>query len=76
VSKQEGSVGTTFEATGSDKSSLQQFFYSTSFVPFGAVLDGRQSIRDIVRELPWLAVLVALPVGIVIEEKMLEWLIS
>lgn len=73
VSKREGSVGTVF-ATDDEGELLTQFFESTSFVPFGAVLDGRQSITDIVREFPWIPFLVGIGVGVWLEETILSLL--
>jgi uncharacterized membrane protein len=76
VSKQEGSVGTTFLTATDESSRLQDFYQSTSFIPFAAVLDGRQLMSDILREVPWLAVTLALPVGYIIEDKMIQWLVK
>lgn len=76
VIRKEGSVGTVFNpntsATTGD--SLQHFFASTSFVPFGAVLDGRQSINDIVREISWIAFGAGSIVGVLLEKTILEGL--
>jgi uncharacterized membrane protein len=74
VVRQEGSVGTVFELEGEQNDSLQDFYQSTSFLPFRAVLDGRQSLEDIVREVPWLATILSVPVGYIVETKMLQWL--
>jgi len=73
VSRQEGSVGTVF-SSNEQKEALQAFFQSTSFVPFGAIVDGRQELSATLREVPWLAVVPASLVGYVIEEKMLQCL--
>lgn len=59
VVRNEGSVGTVF----SPGESLQNFFQSTSFLPFVAALDGRQSLSDIVDEIPWIAIAVGIAVG-------------
>jgi len=72
VIRKEGSVGTTFRPD----ESLQDFFQQTSFVPFGAVLDGRQSIQSVVREVPWIAFAGGCLVGAGIESAMLEWLLD
>jgi uncharacterized membrane protein len=73
VLRKEGSVGTVFRpTTGTDL--LQDFFQSTSFVPFQAVLDGRQSLSDVVREVPWLALTGGCFVGAYIEDTLLQWL--
>jgi uncharacterized membrane protein len=76
VSRHEGSVGTVFSATDDDDNQLEAFFDSTSFVPFGAVIDGRQSLHDIVQEVPWVAVVLAVPVAYAIETAMIKWLAS
>ena len=79
VSKEEGSVGTVFRPTDSveEGQRLSEFFQQTSFVPFGAVLDGRQDIGDIFREVPWLGFVVGTTIGVLAEEKILyllsEW---
>lgn len=70
VIRQEGSVGTTFRPD----ESLLEFFQQTSFLPFGAVVDGRQSIQDIVKEASWVAFAGGSVLGAVLEIKMLEWL--
>jgi NnrU protein len=71
VIRKEGSVGTVFLP---NESSLQEFFDATSFVPFGAVVDGRQKLGDVLREVPWLAVAMGGFVGYQIEEAMLHFL--
>lgn len=89
VIREEGSVGTVFqtEARGyvkegvsdeeQERTRLRLFFEQTSFVPFKAVFDGRQSLDDIVREVPWLQFFVGTIVGFYLEEKILlllaEW---
>ena len=55
-------VGTVFK-----DGKLEGFFKETSFVPFGACLDGRQSLGDAVREVPTKALAVALPLGVGVE---------
>lgn len=70
VLRQEGSVGTTFRPD----ESLQDFFQQTSFVPFGAVVDGRQSIESIIQEAPWIAFGGGCLVGGLVESAMLDWL--
>uniref|UniRef100_A0A7S1ZUY0 NnrU domain-containing protein n=1 Tax=Ditylum brightwellii TaxID=49249 RepID=A0A7S1ZUY0_9STRA len=82
VVRQEGSVGTTFSTSSSSPlltntsplSSLQTFFQKTSFVPFGAVLDGRQSLTDIIREVPWLGFIFGCIVGAYLEDTLLNYL--
>ena len=70
IQKEEGSVGTVF----SPDQSLQAFFQETSFVPFGALLDGRQSLSVVVREVPWLALIVGIAVGYKMQLFLLAWL--
>ena len=70
VSRKEGSVGTVF----TPEESLQDFFEATSFLPFGAVLDGRQSISDIIKEVPWLALLLGIALGYEVQTQLIHWL--
>jgi uncharacterized membrane protein len=73
VSKQEGSVGTVFDQ---DMTELQTFFESTSLVPFSAVAQGKQSLKDIVKEVPWLQlILIGIPVGYIFETTILRFLL-
>jgi uncharacterized membrane protein len=74
VIRQEGSVGTSFSDTSLD--SLQDFYQSTSFVPFGAVWDGRQSMSDILQEVPWLGFAGGCVVGVYLEHAILTFLSS
>ena len=86
VIREEGSVGTVFqtEARGhvkegvreeeQERTRLRFFFEKTSFVPFKAVFDGKQSLDDIVREVPWLQFFVGTIVGFYLEEKILQLL--
>lgn len=68
VQREEGSVGTAFQSP----ERLKDFFAKTSFVPFGAVLDGRQQIKDVVTEAPWLPFFVGSILGVPMEEKILQ----
>jgi uncharacterized membrane protein len=70
VSRQEGSVGTVFTP---DKS-LQEFFKNTSFLPFGAVVEGRQSLLDIDNEVPWVAITIGLVFGYQLQSIFIAWL--
>jgi len=70
VLRQEGSVGTVFLPG----ESLDSFFSTTSYVPFGAVIDGRQSIQDIIAEVPWLPLGIGCLVGVFLEDTLLSWL--
>jgi uncharacterized membrane protein len=72
IIRQEGSVGTSFSDTSLD--SLQDFYQSTSFVPFGAVWDGRQSMSDILEEVPWLGFAGGCVVGVYLEHMILTFL--
>jgi len=79
VLREEGSVGTTF--FGSDKSrmkttneKLKYFYDQTSFLPFGAALDGRQSWGLVTKEFPILPFLLAIPLAFAIETALLRFL--
>lgn len=76
VVREEGSVGTVFKPTDSAEEGqrLNDFFQETSFLPFGAVLDGRQKLGDIVEELPWPGFIVGLALGWLLEGKILQLL--
>ena len=83
VIREEGSVGTVFqtesgqrlEGTDEDeRTQLRSFFEDTSFVPFKAVLDGRQDLDDIIREGPWLQFAIGTVFGVFLEDKILQLL--
>lgn len=74
VSKKEGSVGTVFQPSDDEGEQLAAFFDDTSFMPFGAVLDGRQPIASIFQEVPWLAFVVGTGIGYYIEQTVLRLL--
>eukprot|EP00571_Detonula_confervacea_P011590 CAMPEP_0172307028 /NCGR_PEP_ID=MMETSP1058-20130122/7967_1 /TAXON_ID=83371 /ORGANISM="Detonula confervacea, Strain CCMP 353" /LENGTH=331 /DNA_ID=CAMNT_0013019091 /DNA_START=285 /DNA_END=1280 /DNA_ORIENTATION=+ len=83
VIKEEGSVGTVFqtedrqkviEGEEEERTRLRLFFEETSFVPFKAVLDGRQSLGDIAQEVPWLPFFAGTILGVFVEEKVLQLL--
>ena len=87
VIREEGSVGTVFQTESRDdvkggvsdeqeqeRTRLRLFFRETSYFPFKAVFDGRQSLDDIVREVPWLQFFVGTIVGLYLEEKILQLL--
>ena len=68
-------VGTVFSdsATGSD-GALTAFYRDTSFAPFGAILDGRQSLAQARAEVPLSALAGGLVVGAAIEWAFLQWI--
>ena len=76
VVREEGSVGTVFKPTDSAEEGqrLNDFFQETSFLPFGAVLDGRQKLGDVVEELPWPGFIVGIGLGWLLEGKILQLL--
>ena len=83
VIREEGSVGTSgfvADDDGGENSRLQSFFEQTSFVPFKAVVDGRQKMDDIIREGPWLQLVAGTLLGFMLEEKILglidEWTLN
>ena len=62
-------VGTVF-----DDGALSSFYRDTSFVPFAAIADGRQSLRAAIREVPKAAIGVGLLSGAAIEWATLQWI--
>ena len=82
VIKEEGSVGTVFQTEihkqkddeVGERTQLRKFFDETSFIPFEAVFDGRQSLNDICTETPWLQLCVGTLAGIVIEKYVIQLL--
>ena len=85
VIREEGSVGTVFQTESMDtkegvseeeqeRTQLRSFFEQTSFIPFKAVFDGRQSLVDIRSEAPWLQFFIGMVVGVFMEEKILQFL--
>ena len=75
VNRQEGSVGTVLKP-GSDDVTLQlKYFYeNTSFIPFNAVIDGRQPLAAILTEFPIIPFVIGLPLGAVLEINILEFI--
>jgi len=61
-------VGTVFQDGG-----LAEFYSATSFLPFGAVVDGRQRLDDIAREVSLPTLAAALVLGGAIESATLAW---
>lgn len=72
VSREEGSVGTVFNPADT----LQNFFQETSFIPFQSVVDGRQSLSNIAREVPWWASVAGVAVGYQLQLFLLDWIVS
>jgi uncharacterized membrane protein len=80
VIREEGSVGTVFQTESREKiegdeeerNQLRLFFEETSFIPFKAAVDGRQSLDDIAREFPWVQFVIGSILGVFIEEKILQ----
>ena len=61
-------VGTVFQ-----DGSLAEFYSETSFLPFGAVADGRQRLDDVAREVSFPTFAAGLVVGGAIECATLAW---
>ena len=87
VVRQEGSVGTTFLTGGgeeeqeetrllqnSERQQLHSFYQQTSFLPFGAVWDGRQSGHVILQEFPLVPFVLAIPASWCLETLLLQFL--
>jgi uncharacterized membrane protein len=72
VLREEGSVGTVFNP----KESLQEFFDETSFIPFQAVVESRQSANDVVREFPWFALVFGTAIGYQFQQVLVTFLIT
>jgi len=74
VIREEGSVGTVFKPTDSaeEGQQLSSFFETSSFIPFAAVLDGRQRLDDVVKEVPKLEFILGTGLGWLLEEKILQ----
>lgn len=76
VKKKEGSVGTVFSPDSVQNDEvLDDFFRSTSFVPFVAALDGRQSVKEIILEFPLLGFCFGTFIGWFIEKYLLQYLL-
>lgn len=78
IQKEEGSVGTVFapdNASSTAGTNLQGFFETTSFVPFAAILDGRQSWKEAVEEFPLLAFVGGCVVGHALEDVVVDLLL-
>jgi hypothetical protein len=55
---------------------LGTFYRDTSFLPFRAIAEGRQSLEDVAREVPFAALGVGLVLGGTIEWATLQWWIG
>ena len=62
-------VGTVFV-----DGALASFYASTSFIPFAAIADGRQSLTQARREVPWAALAGGVLLGAAIELAFLSWI--
>jgi uncharacterized membrane protein len=75
VIRNEGSVGTVMKADSNEvRTMLDMFYAKTSFVPFGAIFDGRQSAHDLFREFPIIPFMIGIPVGALIQDLLLQFL--
>lgn len=85
VLREEGSVGTVFFGPNDDSDiavqakttinqKLRSFYDETSFLPFQALLDGRQSWALMLQEFPLLPFLLAIPSAFAIETAFLRFL--
>mmetsp|Transcript_4216 Transcript_4216/g.6043 ORF Transcript_4216/g.6043 Transcript_4216/m.6043 type:complete len:351 (+) Transcript_4216:2290-3342(+) len=74
IIRKEGSVGTVMRTSRDIGTSLENFYMNTSFIPFAAVADGRQSMNVLVKELPIIPLIVGIPIGILIQDKLLQLL--
>ena len=72
VIRKEGSVGTVFDPD----ESLQSFFRETSFIPFQAVVESRQSMNDVAKEFPWLALLIGTAIGYQVQQLFVSFLVA
>jgi uncharacterized membrane protein len=88
VYKKEGSVGTVFFLPKQDdddekdiddnveQEQLLNFLEQTSFVPFGAVLKGRQRMQDILQEVPWVIFIIGSVLGVFLQWQILHLLLN
>jgi len=76
ISRQEGSVGTVMSITTNDIGTcLQNFYQTTSFIPFAAIIDGRQPINLVAKEFPIIPFIAGIPIGYAIEKFLLGQLV-
>ncbi len=78
ILRKEGSVGTVFQPISSQDvgKKLNDFFEKTSFMPFGAVIDGRQRMDLVLKEFPYIPFLFGFPIGVCIEICLLQFVKS
>jgi len=70
IIRKEGSVGTVMKLTSSPNgTTLRDFYDQTSFYPFAAIIDGRQSMSALVRELPLTPFILGIPIGLLLEKQ-------
>eukprot|EP00578_Thalassiosira_sp_NH16_P004598 CAMPEP_0181131260 /NCGR_PEP_ID=MMETSP1071-20121207/30326_1 /TAXON_ID=35127 /ORGANISM="Thalassiosira sp., Strain NH16" /LENGTH=390 /DNA_ID=CAMNT_0023217433 /DNA_START=168 /DNA_END=1341 /DNA_ORIENTATION=+ len=62
------------ESYEGERTRLRYFFEQTSFVPFKAVVDGRQQLSDIIEEGPWLQLVLGTIAGSFVEVKIIQLL--
>jgi uncharacterized membrane protein len=72
VIREEGSVGTVFNP----QESMQEFFGETSFIPFQALIESRQSMDSVLREVPWWALIVGTAIGYQMQQALVSFLIG
>ncbi len=70
IIRKEGSVGTVMKV-GTSKQ-LDDFYRNTSFMPFAAVVDGRQSMKILLKEFPTIPFIVGVPIGASIQDILLQ----
>jgi uncharacterized membrane protein len=72
VIREEGSVGTV----SNPQESMQEFFRETSFIPFQALIESRQSMDSVLREVPWWALIVGTAVGYQMQQALVSFMIT
>jgi len=79
IIRKEGSVGTVMRINTSNDDTgtlLETFYGKTSFVPFAAVVDGRQSMDLLLTEFPSIPFIVGIPIGAFIQDLILQLIIK
>lgn len=72
VLRKEGSVGTVFNP----QESMQDFYHETSFIPFQALIESRQSFDDVGKEIPWWALVLGTAIGYQLQLFLVSFLIG